>query len=116
VTTTTARPTTTDRARELAEVFLGRAGITLQPAVNRDYALTLLARVLHRYPPPDGGHGSLVVSALIPRTAPYSPEELAVREIVRGGGAPTPRATHRMLQHLEHNRRMVEANRNGCAA
>lgn len=89
--TATISPTAADR-RQLAQVLLDRSGLELNPRVDRDQVLALLARVLDRYDPPRNEHGALVVRSLIPHSGPRPVEEVAVQRIVRTGRAPTPRA------------------------
>jgi hypothetical protein len=67
--TATISPTAADR-RQLAQVLLDRSGLELNPRVDRDQVLALLARVLDRYDPPRNEHGALVVRSLIPHSGP----------------------------------------------
>jgi hypothetical protein len=88
----TATTKTETNRRELAALLLDRSGLDLNLGVDRDQVLALLVKILAQYHPPDTPHGRLVVLALLPRPGARPAEELAVRRVVAGGRAPTPRA------------------------
>jgi hypothetical protein len=81
-----------DRVRQLAEVLLDRAELDLDPGVDHDQVLAILARLLHRYRPPHDPHGCLMLDALIPRLGHRPPDQVAVRRLLAAGQGPTPAA------------------------
>lgn len=107
MTTTTAG---VDRA-ELAGLLLDRSGLRLRPGIDREQVLAALAKILAHYHPPDTAHGRLVVLALLPRPGSRSAEEKAVRRVVAGGRAPTPRAVQGELAQVEESRQAWETRK-----
>lgn len=106
--TATTTATGVERA-ELAGLLLDRSGLGLRRGVDRDQVLAVLAKILDRYRPPDTAHGRLVVNAMLPRSGDRPAEELAVRRVVAGGRAPTPRAVQGELAQLEERRQAWQA-------
>src|SRR5215218_1406306 len=110
----TAATSTTvgDHRRQLAEVLLDRSGLQLAGGVDHDQVVAVLAKALEGHPSPATEHGRLVLNALLPRPSmPRSPAETAVRRIVAGGRAPTPRAVAGELRQAEEAAQAWEARK-----